>query len=401
MKKNRSLKNIIFLIATPLTKRDFIRYGIKTYIDNGIECFIYDFTSIYNYNYLSYKNSVDLMLEKTVIISNEINLIKYVSKISKDSIIISHIYPNNKTKNLFDILDGNSLVYGFVFTGLIPFSLQSEPKLRDIIISALKKPKKVLLAIKNLALYKSIKQMYNPSFIMYAGLKVKDYYRFKPTTQTKLIKCNSFDYDNYLELEEKNELRIISEEYIIFLDEYVPYHPDNLINNNQPNCNPETYYNYLNNYFNKIEKELNTSIIIAAHPRSEYKKIGNKFDGRKIIINKTNNLVKYSKFVIAHSSTAISYAALYGKYINTIYSNDYSKGFNKVISLISTELKINPIEISKFYKSNINTEIKDLLFSFSTKNHDEYVLNYIRENETPKIKTANIFINHLQNNEIK
>ena len=81
MKKNRSLKNIIFLIATPLTKRDFIRYGIKTYIDNGIECFIYDFTSIYNYNYLSYKNSVDLMLEKTVIISNEINLIKYVSKI--------------------------------------------------------------------------------------------------------------------------------------------------------------------------------------------------------------------------------------------------------------------------------------------------------------------------------
>jgi len=400
MKKNQSLKNIIFLIETPLSERDIIRFGIKAYLDYGFECFIYDFTSIYNRSYLSYKNSDDLMLDKTVIISNEIDLIKNINKISKNSIIISHIFPNNKNRTLFDILDGNSLVYGYVINGLIPFSLKSEPKYLNYLISTLKKPQKIFKVTKNLVLYKSIKYMHNPSFIMYAGLKAKDYYRFKPTLHTKLIKCNSFDYDNYLDLEEKNESRVISEDYIVFLDEYVPYHPDNLINNIQPNCNPETYYIYLNNYFNKIEKEFNTSIIIAAHPRSEYKKIGNKFDGRKIIINKTNNLVKFSKFVIAHSSTSLSYAALYGKYINIIYSSDYSKHFKNVISLISNELKINPIEISKFYKTNINTEIKDVFFSFTKNNNDQYISNYIRENETPKIKTANIFINFLKNNEI-
>jgi len=110
--------------------------------------------------------------------------------------------------------------------------------------------------------------------------------------------------------------------------------------------------------------------------------------------------VKFSKFVIAHSSTSLSYAALYGKYINIIYSSDYSKHFKNVISLISNELKINPIEISKFYKTNINTEIKDVFFSFTKNNNDQYISNYIRENETPKIKTANIFINFLKNNEI-
>ena len=36
--------------------------------------------------------------------------------------------------------------------------------------------------------------------MMYAGKKVKSYYRFKPNLKTKLIKCNSYDYDSFVAL---------------------------------------------------------------------------------------------------------------------------------------------------------------------------------------------------------
>ena len=82
-------------------------------------------------------------------------------------------------------------------------------------------------------------------------------------------------------------------------------------------------------------------MIIAAHPRSEYEKIGNMFNDRIFIRDKTVNLVKFSNFVIAHSSTSISYAILYEKYVNIIFSGDFSMRYKNVITLISKELELN------------------------------------------------------------
>ena len=52
-------------------------------------------------------------------------------------------------------------------------------------------------------------------------------------------------------------------------------------------------------------------VIIAAHPKSAYDNCA--FGQRKIINGATNELIKDSRFVILHDSTAVSYAVLYEK----------------------------------------------------------------------------------------
>ena len=394
------MNKIFFLLETPLTFRDYKRFGLDSYIKNGFDCNILDFTRLFNINYLEYKNSADLMFEKTMIIKDNATLINSLNKIPKNSIIISQIYPNFKTRFLFENLDSRNLRYGFVFAGIIPFSLVSNSTLLNKITSVLVNPLKILSALKNFLLNKSPSIRFNPYFIMYAGKKVKSYYRFKPTLKTKLIKCNSYDYDSFLEEERSNKNSQIKKDYILFLDEYVPFHPDNLINNNVLNANPETYYLLLNNYFDKIERETALNVVIAAHPRSEYELIGDKYCGRKVLKNNTPNLVKFSKFVIAHSSTSISYAILYQKPLSIIYSNDYSIRFKKVISMISNELNVNPYEISNSNLDEFKSHILSLKKFKEKSSYSNYINNYMSELSTTKVKTSEIFISFLEKNEI-
>ena len=394
-------KKIYFFLETPLTIRDFHRYGLDIFISSGYSCCIYDFTKLYNEDYLVYKSSGDILQNQTVSISDKKSLVENLKNISNKSFVICHIYPNFKTDFLFENLENFKIKYGFVFMGLIPFSLHSESSNFKKFLSVLSNPIKLVTAVKNIILKNSVKTVVSPYFIMYAGRKVKSYYRFDPSFDTKLIKCNSFDYDTYL-MEEKDENeRIIKDDYIVFLDEYVPHHPDNLINNNSPNCNPKTYYKYLNNYFNLLETHFKTKVIIAAHPRSEYEKIGNMFNDRIFIRDKTVNLVKFSNFVIAHSSTSISYAILYEKYVNIIFSGDFSMRYKNVITLISKELGIEPLDISKIYPRNNFSEIQKVFGSYSKQNYRNYIEDYMSEQSTPKLMSSEIFLSFLNENELK
>ena len=62
----------------------------------------------------------------------------------------------------------------------------------------------------------------------------------------------------------------------------------------EPYCNKEIYFNEINNFFSQYEKHTGLQIIISAHPRANYNKRENPFNGRKIIIGNTVNLVKKS-----------------------------------------------------------------------------------------------------------
>lgn len=127
--------------------------------------------------------------------------------------------------------------------------------------------------------------------------------------------CNSGDY------ERNRKLQIIDEgKYVVFLDQYIPYHNDNVLNG-QKMVNPEEYYQSLNRCFSLIEKQYRIPVVIAAHPAAaKYKEI-NPFEGRKIIFNKTAELVKYSDLVLAHFTTAINYVVLNEKRMILITSN--------------------------------------------------------------------------------
>lgn len=150
---------------------------------------------------------------------------------------------------------------------------------------------------------------------------------YSEVARAEVVKVNSDDYDNFLKL--KNSKPLIDGDYILFLDEYLPLHPDTALFGIK-NITPEQYYPELCRYFKKVEMQFGMPVVIAAHPKALRYKHENFFDGRKIMFGKSGELSKYVFFVLAHNTTAINYPIAFNKKIHFITSKNIEKGIPNV-----------------------------------------------------------------------
>jgi len=203
----------------------------------------------------------------------------------------------------------------------------------------------------------------------------------KPTC---VIPINHYDYDNYI----KNDLymeNLVSQKYAVFLDEYLPFHPDFGIVG-LPTVSAEQYFKKINDFFSKVENELNLQIIIALHPKSNYR--NNPFNGRHLIKYKTANLIKFADFVFSHASTSVSYCAIYKKPVYFIYFNDFESLYVDTLFLLlkalASDFNIKPINIDDVL---FEPEIFNENISYDYKN---YVSKYLSSEECKLLHTSKI-----------
>lgn len=149
-----------------------------------------------------------------------------------------------------------------------------------------------------------------------------------------VIEVNTVDYDRYLT--NQDIANTIDEDYIVFLDQYLPYHPDVSFLKIKT-VEPIKYYKELNIFFEKLETSTHKKVIISAHPKADiYKKL-NPFNNRKIYFNQSNELVKKSSLVLTHASTAVCFPICYQKKIVLItnnYINEVLPQFEQVAKAI-------------------------------------------------------------------
>lgn len=191
--------------------------------------------------------------------------------------------------------------------------------------------------------------------------------------------CNSGDFENDRQMASSN-----NNKYIVFLDQYIPYHNDNILNGQRQVC-AEDYYCAINRCFSLIEKKYKLPVVVAAHPAATKYKLFNPFEGRMVIFDKTSELVKNSSFVLAHFTTAISYVVLNKKKILFLTSNaikeirpqtnsyiEYlaqllgAKCLNQDTATIE-DLKIDEIDVQKYNQYK---------YSYLTNNHSEAKTNF-------------------------
>jgi len=150
---------------------------------------------------------------------------------------------------------------------------------------------------------------------------------YSEVAQAEIVKVNSSDYDRFLLARDAEPL--LTGDYILFLDEYLPLHPDASLFGID-NITAEEYYPELCNYFKRVELQFGMPVVIAAHPKALQYKEEDFFDGRKIYFGKSAELSKYASFVLAHDSTSISYPIAFGKRLHFITSKNIEKGINSV-----------------------------------------------------------------------
>jgi hypothetical protein len=101
----------------------------------------------------------------------------------------------------------------------------------------------------------------------------------------------------------------------------LPFHPD-FDRLRSKTLLADEYFRKLNDFFDKIEQQLEMDVIIAAHPKSSYT---TEFKNRMIFKGRSSELVKESSLVLAHHSGAINYAILSKSKLLLVYTNEFLK----------------------------------------------------------------------------
>lgn len=226
-------------------------------------------------------------------------------------------------------------------------------------------------------------------FIFYAGNVALEVASKKTH---KAIAINYVDYEYYRQhaFGEKKSTRA-EHKYIVFLDAYLAHHEDIKYNSTLKRLNSNEYINALNSFFRLLEKDLGLEVVIAIHPKANY--APDTFGNRKLVKNKTAELVFHSSLVISHHSTSISYAILGNKPIMLIYTSQmqeiYGLNIMPFMQVLSDEIKVPFInmdlveelsipDVSKMayseYKYKYLTSIES-----ENRTNDEIITSFLKE----------------------
>lgn len=310
------MNKIVYIKYSPITKKIYEDYCMAALLECGYEVEYWDMTNIFGFKFDSIERFNPHNNLGVVTLNSYDELDAYLYN-NKESFFISMMTCSIRQAHLLRLLTKHRC--RIAFWGPDPVFIPQKNLVNKIHSISLKKIKtklgvelmKLLFKTKALHYYD---YYFNVGNLGYKALGVVDN---KLLNHSIPIDINSSDYSKY---NFTNYNKILNDKYIVFIDQYFPFHPDFIICGAR-SIPAEAYYNSLNKYFAFIEEKLNMKVVIAAHPKSLRYREHNYFNGRDIYFGLTCPLVKYSSFVLAHNSTAVNYALMSNKPIFLLSSS--------------------------------------------------------------------------------
>ena len=374
-------QKILIIIDVSFTERDYKRFGIDI-LKKKFDVFVFDFTKNFTKKLATHKYS-----RKTYKFSGYCsirNISSFIELLGKHKFSNCIDYVNMKPLHhkLIDILKRNNVSIIKIQNGLFvePEDLRTFIQKLNILILKFTNKKRFLVFIKNKII--NLKNMFikkEPN-ILYDKVVVTGKVGLRDPRiglNTKVIYSHTYDYDNYLDIN-KVPKSGIKKPYAVFIDQYLPFHPDAPIYFGvSPRVTGEKYYPALNDFLNIFEKEYNMDTIVCAHPKSDYESNPKFLYGRKFIRNKTISLIRDCEVVLSHCSAAISYAILLKKPIIFLLSDEYIRSFDNYTPAVLAK-KLNSTYFNIDDKNN-NSKIKNInLFKVDNKKYKIYKDDYIK-----------------------
>ena len=194
--------------------------------------------------------------------------------------------------------------------------------------------------------------------------------------KTKIIFAHNYDYDVFLH--EKDKYSKNNENFIVFLDDYGPYHPDYIYEKIKPYVTANEYFPTIDYGLKQIAKSLKLDVKIAAHPRSKYKSKLFKYK-HPIIENKTFKLIKESKIVVVHNSTSLQWAILMKKPIIFVTTNEIENGKDTNSYAANINFFAKTLGKQVINLSNIHTyDNFDKYLTINNEKYEQFIENYIK-----------------------
>lgn len=367
------VSKIIYITGATFCKRDYDRFGIETVKGNGFAVEIWDLTpALHPDIYARLGTQESIGFDGYRIFHTKREVTEAISLLQEGSFIISLVFYDFNSYPIFRAISRKGIKYAMFVANVIPFVSN------DVTLSVLWRrfrgitPEKILNAIffRLPFVYLGVRS----AVLLLAGGKISTsrYVRYPVNSHTKVVWGHTLDYDIYLK--ERENSSIAKKSFGVFLDENICFHRDYLYDKLTPYATPDKYYEPLRKFFETLKAEYGFDVIIAAHPRSKYEELPDYFGDRPVIKGKTVELVKRSSFVIAHSTTSISYAVLFRKPIIFVTTDELkANSQGKVIEKTAAQLNKQPINVN----DNFDVDWARELF-IDEKVYDSYRESYIK-----------------------
>ncbi|WP_292369148.1 hypothetical protein [Methanoregula sp. UBA64] len=399
------IHKIIIITENPFSSWDYDRLGIAFFLKNRLDVEVWDILEILHTSARAKEIlPKELNLIKIRSFCNRSDVIKAISGLENTTMVICWIAYDTNTYFIYRELSRKNIKYCVSQTVSFPNPLKLKDTTGAHTLKRLIKrvlclhPRDVVHHVWRKILLKHYSLFgINAAdvVILTGGEKTRTVKLYPVDKNTHFLWAHALDYDRFL-MENKQNLRddILKG---VFLDDYLPFHPDfNYMGIEYP-ITPEEYYPKICAFFSRLEHELNCKITIAAHPRSHYDELPDYFEGRPIIKGNTVQLVRDSQYVITHMSTALNFAILYQKPIifvtmDKLQKMDAGKYIPGIyIGGIASELHCTPVNLDHIE----HLSRKSLLNSDLTA-YDKYRSNYIKMKGTPELPVWEIFILYIK-----
>jgi hypothetical protein len=360
---------VVFSVNAVFSERDYNRYGIERFINNGFDVSVWDFHIITGTG--KDKSSSRFILNSRMRIEyicfDSISEFKELIKKSSIDIFITTYKITYGTFFIFNALDKVSTFH--VATGA--YTLNSLPTCR--LEKKRGRVKHTLTGLFDIFFEKILITKYFSRVIRYsrANLFLKSGGEkvqvagpiLKDSTMIKTIP--SLDYNTFIG---STYVECTNSDSIVFIDQGLPFHPDWSSLNLSVGLESKAYYKNLSLIFDKVEKLYKKPVVIAGHPKVESILDNNLWESRKVIYGCSNELIRNSYFVLTHYSTAVALAALYEKRIGFISLNSFkAAGLSNIIKCFAEQYKVTPFSET--------TLIEELKCHISSKEHSRKYVN--------------------------
>lgn len=380
------ITKVVYIGYQPLTEKVKEDFYFDIILQNGSEIEYWDLSHIYFPNILQ-DNLVEEYIFKIRTFDDLENRI--TSQLNEKCLYVLHITYEYRVIKLFKLLTQYGCKTSFFARGALPIcgdiSSIRVKILKALNLSLLLKfmKNKYATYLKKIGKVRFYDLVFNAGEFGYltigCGSQIEK-------SNSKIISINSIDYDNFLDNSMEEER--IEKKYCLFLDEYLPYHPDFILLGIKA-VSADVYYSTLNHFFDVIEKNYNLEVIIAAHPKAKGYIKENPFNNRKVLFNKTARLAKFSEFTLTHLSTSQSFAVLNNKPIISLTSDSLKEimpQFDRFISYTSGILGSSLINIDQFSLNEINVSNIDAV------KYEDYKYKYLTSKISEIEKSSEVFI---------
>lgn len=385
-------ERIIFLREDRYSKFDHRRLGIDILKRRGFAVEFWDCSKIFRPQFQSDQQASDVnkfsglkyFEKKSYLLENIVGLT------SRDTLVITGNYLSLIAWDVLKHIADTKALWGTIRLGAIPVA-QEESHFRSRLERFIRRPS---LAI-NFLLQKllSARLGFRPfDFVMVGGnAPLFGIAARMGGPNTKILDTHSFDYERHLQ-ELNDREKVVCSEEIVYLDDGGPFHRDRRIFNTQFPCPMEEYFSNLNSFFRMIEQQFGCSVVIAGHPRVNYEKQGNPFDGRKIVKGESSlKWIKHSKFVVSSCSTSVNFAVIYKKPVVFLSISATKKNhYDTKTKGIAAKLGKSPIYPSSSEDIDWNQEL-----TFNKNYYDQYTEAYIKKQGSPEKSCWDILADYL------